>query len=136
MILFPFKFQKMSNASYQIEHLFSVDMKFAFAQLYKMISFCNSTFITPIYEINDLWSYGVWYCYNLCNLNRKGHFFILVSIFSIVLAAFNTSGEVTINDIKNALPEGVSLPPELENVSLPNVDDAKKLFKGMTIIKM
>lgn len=49
-----------------------------------------------------------------------------------MFAAINST-DITINDIKNALPEGVTLPPELENVNLPNVEDATKLFKDKCI---
>lgn len=45
-----------------------------------------------------------------------------------VFAAINIT-ENTINDIMNVLPEGVSLPPELQNVNIPNAEEATKLFK-------
>lgn len=48
-------------------------------------------------------------------------------IFS-ALGAFNGS-DITINDIKNALPDGVSLPPELDGIEIPKVEEAVKVFK-------
>ena len=48
------------------------------------------------------------------------------------LAAINST-DITINDIKNALPEGVSLPPELENVEIPKVEEGLKLFKDKCV---
>jgi Protein of unknown function (DUF1397) len=47
-------------------------------------------------------------------------------------AAINTTN-LSINDLKNALPTGVTLPPELEGVDIPQVDDVKKLFKEKCI---
>lgn len=48
-------------------------------------------------------------------------------LFSAFAAINNT--EITINDIKNALPEGVTLPPEIEGLPIPSIENATKLFK-------
>lgn len=56
----------------------------------------------------------------------------LYNIFLFFLTAIECAKNVTdlnVDDIKNALPEGVTLPSLLENVTLPTADDAKKLFK-------
>lgn len=52
--------------------------------------------------------------------------------FSTAFAAINTT-DITINDIKNALPDGVTFPPELEGLDIPKVEDAAKLFKDKCI---
>jgi hypothetical protein len=43
-------------------------------------------------------------------------------------AAINIT-DFGINDIKNNLPEGVTLPPELEGLPIPSAENATKLFK-------
>jgi hypothetical protein len=52
-----------------------------------------------------------------------------LSTASQILAAINTN-QVTINDLKNSLPAGVTLPPELENIELGSqVEDVKQLLR-------
>ncbi|CRL07400.1 CLUMA_CG020373, isoform A [Clunio marinus] len=58
--------------------------------------------------------------------------FILLLCVSSIFGALNKT-DITINDIKNALPDGVTFPPEFADAELPNIDDAKKLFKDKCI---
>lgn len=50
------------------------------------------------------------------------------SLFKAIECAKDVT-DLNVDDFKNALPEGVTLPSVLENVTLPSADDAKKLFK-------
>lgn len=58
--------------------------------------------------------------------------FMNTFVLFVVSAAINST-DFSINDIKNALPEGVSLPPELEGLDIPNVEDAAKVFREKCI---
>lgn len=53
----------------------------------------------------------------------------LVFFFLTAIGCAKNVTDLNVDDLRNALPEGVTLPSILENVTLPTVDDAKKLFK-------
>ncbi|CAO1433833.1 unnamed protein product [Diamesa hyperborea] len=56
---------------------------------------------------------------------------LILSVVLLMVSAIGAKNvtDLNVDDLKNALPEGVTLPSLLENVTIPTADDAKKLFK-------